>query len=169
MIINGRDEEQIQIYESWWYSYVCSSRLWTPLTENKWSIYRIDADSNKRYAVSKITWLPTENYEFIPSQYASLEYSDKIYKTKPTLTFTINWWDLTTSDRNVVIDITTNSYTNIIWYRISEFDKLDLTFVSEKPTSFELSEWVWAKNIYVWIKDNAWNYSDIVTNTIELI
>lgn len=169
MIVTWRDEEQTQIYEAWWYTYVCSAKIWTPLTEDKWSVYRVDADWVKRYAVSKITWTPTKNYEFIPSEYADLEYSDTIYKVKPTVSFTINWWDLTTSNRNVVIDIIMNNYINIIWYRISESNKLDLQFTTEKPTTFTLSEWLWVKTLYVWVKDWTGNYSNVASATIELI
>jgi len=169
MIVTWRDEEQTQIYEVWWYTYVCSARIWTPLTKPRWSIFKVDATWTKEYAVSKITWLPTENYEFIPSEYADLEYSDTIYKTQPIVTFTINEWDLTTENREVIINISVDSYTNITWYRISELPKLDLQFTNKAPTTFTLSEWLWVKTLYVWVKDSSGNYSEVSSESIELI
>lgn len=162
-------ELQTKIIEVWTDTYVFSAEIWTEETSPKWNIFKIDTNGNKFYAISKIDWLPTNNKQFLPSEYLDLEYWYGRYTTKPTLTFTINNWDLTTSSQEVTLNLTIDSYLDVVKYFVSESDKLDLSnFKTTKPTSFTLSEWLWVKTLYVWVKDSAGNYSEVSSGSIEL-
>lgn len=163
-------EVQTKIIEEWTDTYICNSKIWTEETESKWSIYKVDTNGNKIYAVSKMDWLPTNNMQFLPSEYLDLEYSYGRYTTLPIATFTINNGDLTTINRDVTIEVTLDSYVNVVAYLLSESDKLDITkFSTVKPTTFTLSEWLGSKTIYLYVKDWSGKISTVTSETIELI
>ena len=69
-----RDTEQMAKYTNWVYTYICTSRVWTPITVPRWSIIRSWPEWIK-FPISSITWKPTENYEFLPSEHLTLSYN----------------------------------------------------------------------------------------------
>ena len=160
------DNFQYKTIESGWKTYICKSRIGTPFDHPRWSIM-LEENGEIKNPINPTTWKPTNYFIFTPDQAENLEYWYTIYKVAPTVSFTINGWDLTTYDREVNIELTIDSYTNITWYRISESSNLDLQFTSEEPTTFTLSEWLWVKTIYVQIKDWVGNYSNVASETIE--
>ena len=164
------DELQTQIVTDSGNTYICEAVLWTSLSENKWRIVKIDSNWNKTYPISKITWWPTVLHEFNVDNVLSYVYSNVFVKDIPTVSFTINNWDLTTTSRDVSVQLNVNSYTDISEYFISETNNFNLgSCVLHKPETFTLSEWYWVKTLYVYVVNKSNWLSPVAIATIDFV
>lgn len=76
MGIPKSDEKlQTKIITDSWNTYICVSTIWTPETEARWAITKIDATWNTIYPIRTETWLPTYWFWFLPADVTTLTYS----------------------------------------------------------------------------------------------
>jgi hypothetical protein len=156
--------------EDWTDTYICESVIWTPDTQSNWSITKIDTDWKVMYPINPATWKPSSEFVFLPADATTYVYTYWRDTTVPTVSFTINEWDLTTESSEVTIEGTAADAVWVVRYNISETSQLDFNkFTNDEPTSFTLSEWLWVKTLYMWVVDWAGNYSARATTTIELV
>ena len=77
MLTNNYETQSYIIEASATVTYICNSKVGTPLNESKWQIMRITNDSwvtVKEWAIDPNSWNPTDKTIFLPSNYASYQY-----------------------------------------------------------------------------------------------
>ena len=74
-IPKNNEKLQTKIITDSWNTYICVSSIWTPETEAKWAITKIDATWNTTYPIRTETWLPTYWFWFLPADASALTYS----------------------------------------------------------------------------------------------
>lgn len=146
---------------TWWsITSITSSTWWTVANisiDGNWDVQFDWTTPNAWWSQLTITWTDKAWNAFSLTKNVTLP--NAVDSTPPSSpAFTITQWNYTNTT-NIGINVTANA--DVAWWYISESSSVPTAWAAwwtaSAPTTFTISSWDWAKTVYMFSKDAAWN------------
>lgn len=152
-IPKSNEKLQTKIIIDSWNTYICVSSIWTPETEARWAITKIDATWNTTYPLDDITQKVVYSFKFLISEVLNLRYGYKYTLPPLWIPQNIQWVDFYENDWLFYLNSTNTP--SITWDIVDWADSYEVsidnwvTIFEALINSFNISDlWLDTDNTY---------------------